>query len=177
MAHKANTPAPLASEVTQGQLAHAIGRTARQVSNLTRDKVFVRVPSAEDPKRLVYPWPDSIQRWVEYQVEQRAGKAPSKPESSPVQREREANAAIKEFRLGQLRGEFVLKEAYHEEVTRLGSRIATILDTAPGKHGPRLPGDGPVAEKVAALTAVCRELRAELRRAGYADDDTETTAA
>jgi len=120
------------TEKTQKEVAAAIERTARQVSNLTRDGVFVRVPSATDPAVPVYPWPETLERWVKYSATQqtnaqrRAKK--SDQEKSARTRAAIADAEMSEFRLQQLRGEWVKKEDFARELRTILGAIAAVLD-------------------------------------------------
>ena len=153
---------------------------------MTESGVFVRAASATDPAKLVYPWPETLERWLAHQQQQESGTSKrsksSDREKEARAREAETDAEIKKFKLEQLRGEWVRRDAYDAELRRIVSAIAGVLDLAPGKHGPRLPGDAPTPEKVAALRAVMRDVRAEIRRVGSpiaaaAVADTTTSAA
>jgi hypothetical protein len=165
-----------ANEKTQQQVAQAISRTTRQVHNLTKDGVFVRVPSATDPAVLVYPWPETLEKWTKHQAEHQTGAA-RRAKKSDREKAARADAAsidaeMKRFRLEQLKGEWVRKEDYRAELRRVLTAINGVLDLVPGRHGPKLPGDATVAEKVLALRGIVAEVRAAMRNAGAPDEAT-----
>jgi hypothetical protein len=160
----------LPTEKSQKEIATAIGRTSRQVHNLTEQGVFTRVPSTADPTKLVYPWPATLEAWVAHSANATKEKSKRSGKRDVTQdakaREALADAAMKEFRLEQMRGEWVRRDASELLLRSILSAIIGVMDLAPGKHGPRLPGDYATSEKVAAVRAVMREIRSEMRRSG-----------
>lgn len=173
----------VAAEVTQAELARLIGRTTRQVHNLTERGIFVRVPSAENARRLVYPMPASLEAWVVYRLKQEAERAgpadgaQAQAELKDAERRKVlADAALREHRLTRLRGEVVPREDYRLELARVLRNVRGALDAAPARHASRIPGEQPLADKVALLRAIVRDVLEELRGAGEAPEETADDA-
>lgn len=166
-----------AAEITQKELARLIGRTTRQVHNLTEQGVFVRVPSAAKADRLVYPMPASMEAWVAYRLKQEAERgaaAVTDDDRRDAERRKAiADAALRELRLARLRGELVPREEYRLELARVLHNVRAVIDAFPARYASRLPGDGPLADRVALLRAIAREVLAELRGAGEAPESAD----
>lgn len=149
----------MAAEVSQKELAAAIKRTPRQVHNLTEKGVFTKTAGGK------YPWPDSLHAFIDYQVDLR-----SADEDDTVaeleRRDAAATASLKELRLARERADVVTKEAHRAELMRFAMIVRQVMDTFPGKLAPRLPGDSPLGERVAALRKISRQVLEDLRVAG-----------
>lgn len=134
----------------------------RRVQQLVKDEGMPRADHGlYDAERCVLWYVRYLQRCIQ----RRQGE--TAPAAGNAQlRIKLAEAAMAEFKLAQLQGEFVRKADYRAELERLLGKIDGVLELAPGKYGPVLPGDAPIADKVAALRAIVREVRGELRAAG-----------
>lgn len=151
----------MATEVTQKELAAAIKRTPRQVHNLTNEGVFKKNAGGK------YPWPDSLHAWIDHRLQLEKRKHEDRDLEEAELRKALADASLKEMKLAEARDEVVTQPTHKKEMSRMLLAVVQILDTFPAKHAPRLPGDTPLPERVAALRRVSREVREELRKAGH----------
>jgi phage terminase Nu1 subunit (DNA packaging protein) len=161
------------AEATQKELAAMIKRSARQVHNLTEQGVFARVASKERPGQLVYPMPDSLHAFIDYQIGLQVEELQGTDAKEADRRKSVADAELKEMKVAQMRRDLAAVDEHRREITRVLRRVREAIDVFPGKHAPKLPGDAPMSERVAALRKIARELMDDLRRAGYADDGEE----
>jgi phage terminase Nu1 subunit (DNA packaging protein) len=168
--------APARTEVTQKELAAAIKRTPRQVHNLTEKGIFKRHASADDPDQLVYPWPASLHAFIDYAVGMEVDKNKETGEDEADRRKAVADAELKEMKVAQLRAQLLTEEVHRQVVTRMARRIREVIDTFPGKHAAKLPGDAPMNQRVGALRKIAEELLVELRRTSDVEDDDDEEA-
>lgn len=164
---------------TQKELAAFIKRSARQVHNLTEKGVFARVVHPDDPGRIYYDLAASVQSWIAYQVGLETAAAKETDEDEAERRKAVADAELKEMKVAQLRGSLITVEQHRREMQRVLRRVRESIDTFPGKHAAKLPGDASMNDRVKALRKVALELMAELRTAADVtdDDDDEEDAA
>lgn len=158
-------------EFSQQELARAIGRTTRQVRNLTDQEVFRRVPSEAKPNTLVYPWPESMQLWVDYCVAQsRPDPADNEMEDAEL-RKAVADAELAELKVAKLRGEVVDRETFRQVLGSVLERVRLRLDAMPGEYASEVLGLSTIAEAVPVIRSIADRVRAELRDVGVMTDD------